>query len=240
MSAEHYTYISSVISDPDLQKMATAGVVAAGICGVGLFTGSRFRTSRDVDNAVVPSALVRPANVVEFLIESFVKFHDSVLGKENRRFVTFSASVFFFILTANLVGLIPGMAAATTTVGVTVGLALASFLYFNLQGIREHGIVHYLLHFAGPVWWLAWFIFPLEIFSTLLRILTLNLRLYWNIQADHMVLGILTELLGFGAVPAYIIGTFVSFMQAFVFTVLTMVYILLATQHGEDDHAETH
>ena len=91
-------------------------------------------------------------------------------------------------------------------------------------------------HFAGPVWWLAWFILPLELFGTVLRILTLNLRLYWNITADHVVLGIMSELVPF-VVPVifYALGTFVCFMQAFVPTVLTMIYIMLATQHEEGE-----
>jgi F-type H+-transporting ATPase subunit a len=240
MSADHYTYISEYISSHHLQKATTAVGVALGMCLVGLITTRKLRSPESLEKSVAPSSSVSISGVVDFSIESFVKFHDSVVGKENRRYVSFTAFLFFFIFISNLVGLIPGMAAATNSVGITVGLALASFVYFNAQGIREHGFIPYILHFAGPVWWLAWLIFPLEIFSTLLRILTLNLRLYWNIHADHMVLGILTELLGFATVPAYIIGTFVSFMQAFVFTVLSMVYILLATQHGDESHGEDH
>ena len=78
-------------------------------------------------------------------------------------------------------------------------------------------------------------LFGVEILSVLLRVLTLNLRLYWNINADHMVLSIFNDMAGglFGSV-FYGLGTFVSFMQAFIFTVLTMVYILLATQHEEE------
>jgi F-type H+-transporting ATPase subunit a len=83
---------------------------------------------------------------------------------------------------------------------------------------------------------MAPFMFVLEIFSISLRILTLNLRLYWNIKADHVVVSTFTDLLGHG-LPAgfYVMGTFVSFMQAFVFTTLTMVYILLASQHDEEE-----
>jgi F-type H+-transporting ATPase subunit a len=89
------------------------------------------------------------------------------------------------------------------------------------------------------VWWLAFLIFPLEILGTFLRILTLNLRLYWNISADHIVLGLFTDLVPV-VVPVIFLalGTFVCFMQAFVPTILTMIYILLATQHeeGEEHH----
>jgi F-type H+-transporting ATPase subunit a len=137
----------------------------------------------------------------------------------------------------NLIGLIPGMVSPTTTVSVNVAIALIVFLSFNYYGIREQGLVNYLKHFAGPVWWLAPLLFPLEILSAVLRVLTLNLRLYWNITADHIVLGVFTELTKY-VVPVifYGLGTFVCFMQAFVFTTLTMVYIFLAVDHGAEEH----
>ena len=138
------------------------------------------------------------------------------------------------LLSMNLIGLIPGVPAATTTVWINVGIALCVFLYFNYHGMRTHGVLGYLKHFCGPAWWLVWMIFPLEIFSTCLRVLTLNMRLYWNITADHLVLGIATDMTKI-LVPIafYALGTFVSLVQAVVFTLLSMVYLQLATQHAE-------
>ena len=173
--------------------------------------------------------------VFDFFMEAFVSYHDSVLGKHNRKHVPFTGSIFFFLLFANLLGLVPGMAAATTTVWVNVAIALTVFCYFNYWGIKEHGFWNYIKHFGGgtPLW-IAWFIFVVEIVSTCMRVLTLNLRLYWNISADHLVLGAFTEMTKL-VIPCafYALGTFVSFMQAFVFATLTMIYILLATQHEE-------
>lgn len=233
--ADHYTYLSSFIPDPNQQKFVTALLLGTGLVFLGRKLTGRLTSSGAVEDAIVPDKRLNWFGFFDLFLETFVRFHDSVVGEENRRFVPFSASVFVFILFSNLLGLIPGMPAITTTVWINVALAFVVFFYFNFQGCKANGVIGYLKHFAGPFWWLAWFMFPLEIFSTCLRILTLNLRLYWNITADHMVLGIFTDLVPL-LVPVifYVLGTFICFIQAFIFTTLTMVYLLLAVQHEEE------
>jgi F-type H+-transporting ATPase subunit a len=237
----HYTYLNSLgLTDPNTQKFVTALAVGSLLLFVGAQSAnvlSRRRKVRGVEEGVIPEEKITTSGIFDFFIEAFVGFQDSVLGKENRKYLPLTATVFLYVFTLNLLGLIPGMPAATTTVWTTVPVALLIFLSFNYYGIKENGLVKYLKHFAGPVWWLAWFILPLELFGTALRILTLNLRLYWNINADHIVLGILSDLVPF-LLPVifYALGTFVCFMQAFVPTVLTMIYIMLATQHEEGEH----
>jgi F-type H+-transporting ATPase subunit a len=237
----HYTYLNSLgLTDPNTQKFVTALAVGSLLLFAGAQSAnvlSRRRKVRGVEEGVIPEEKITTSGIFDFFIEAFVGFQDSVLGKENRKYLPLTATVFLYVFTLNLLGLIPGMPAATTTVWTTVPVALLIFLSFNYYGIKENGLVKYLKHFAGPVWWLAWFILPLELFGTALRILTLNLRLYWNINADHIVLGILSDLVPF-LLPVifYALGTFVCFMQAFVPTVLTMIYIMLATQHEESEH----
>jgi F-type H+-transporting ATPase subunit a len=237
----HYTYLNSLgLTDPNTQKFVTALAVGSLLLFVGAQSAnvlSRRRKVRGVEEGVIPEEKITTSGIFDFFIEAFVGFQDSVLGKDNRKYLPLTATVFLYVFTLNLLGLIPGMPAATTTVWTTVPVALLIFLSFNYYGIKENGLVKYLKHFAGPVWWLAWFILPLELFGTALRILTLNLRLYWNINADHIVLGILSDLVPF-LLPVifYALGTFVCFMQAFVPTVLTMIYIMLATQHEEGEH----
>lgn len=235
-----FTYLSPFIHDPNWQKCTLAALVSAGMIYAGVKVSKRLTSQQQIDQAVVPSAKFTPFALADFFVEAFVRHHDSVLGAHNRKYLPFTGSIFFFLLTANLLGLIPGMPAITTTVWVNVGLALVVFIYFNYLGIKEHGVFGYLKHFWGPVWWLGVLIFPLEILSTVLRVLTLNLRIYWNISADHIVLDTFAGLAGqfLMAVPFYALGTFVSFMQAFVFTTLTMVYILLATAHEEGAHGD--
>lgn len=230
----HYNFFQSVSHDENTQKLILAGLIAFALVILGKLLSNRLKTHAMQDSAVIPEEKISIFGFFDFFVESFIKFQDSILGKENRHYATFTGSIFIFLLFCNLMGLVPGMPAVTTTVWINVGLAFCVFVFFNLQGIKENGIGGYLKHFCGPVIWLAPVIFPLEILSTVLRLLTLNLRLYWNITADHTVLGAFTDLTKV-LVPVlfYAMGTFVAFMQSFVFTTLTMIYILLAVQHEE-------
>jgi len=231
-------YAALLTNDSDIQKAGAAVIIGATLILFGRVINKKLVLS----NGQVDPSLILPADkggwfgLVDFALNAFVNFFDSILGKNNRKHFPFIATIFFFVLTANLSGLIPGMPAITTTVWINVALAVTVFIYFNAQGIKAHGIVGYLKHFCGPLVLLAPLMFPLEIFSTFLRILTLNLRLYWNIAADHMVLEIFTSLLG-PVLPIVflVLGTFVCFMQAFIFATLTCVYILLASDHGEEE-----
>jgi F-type H+-transporting ATPase subunit a len=245
----HYTYLNEILPfSTEVQQNTQEYLLALGVASLMLFGGgylaSRLRTKGQAAPAtatkdyIVPSRKIGAFSLTDFGVEAFVNYHDSIVGKENRKHVPFTATAFFYILIMNFLGLIPGMPASTTTVWINVGLAFSVFLYFNYYGIKEHGVIGYLKHFAGPVWWIAPLFFCLEILSTCMRVLTLNLRLYWNISADHTVVETFVHLFGdWGAHGAaavfYLLGAFVSFMQAFIFATLTMIYILLATQHEE-------
>jgi F-type H+-transporting ATPase subunit a len=238
---EHYTYFHSLgLTNPNWQKLLTAVLMGVSLVLIGSQSAKilrRRRSTLGTEVGVIPEARVNSSGILDLFTETFVAFQDSLLGRENRKYLPLTATVFLYIFTLNIIGLVPGVPAATTTVWTTVPVALLIFISFNYYGIKEHGFWSYMKHFAGPVWWLAWFILPLELFGTVLRILTLNLRLFWNISADHMVLTIFADLVPY-LVPIifYALGTFVCFMQAFVPTVLTMIYIMLATQHEEGEH----
>jgi F-type H+-transporting ATPase subunit a len=230
----HYNYLHS-LQFPELEKLIVALVIGAGMVMVGAQAMRRLKSAGEADKLIVPEPRASLFGFVDLLIETFIKVHDSILGKEHREYLPFCGTIFFFLFASNLVGLIPGMPAVTTTVWVNVAIALIVFVFFNYQGIKHNGFIPYMKHFCGPVWALAWLILPIELLSTMLRVFTLNLRIYWNISADHMVLGIFSDLVPL-FVPClfYAFGTFVAFMQAFVFTMLTMIYILLAIQHEEE------
>jgi F-type H+-transporting ATPase subunit a len=129
----------------------------------------------------------------------------------------------------NLLGLIPGIAAPTVSPWVPLGLAVPTFLFYNYQGIRAQGFVGYLKHFCGPIWWMAWLLLPIELVSHLARMLSLTIRLYANMFASDMVTLGFFSLIPVG-VPAIFLGlhVFVSMIQAFVFMLLTMIYLSLA------------
>jgi len=251
---EHFNYLTPVISGvtqaDDWQKIVAVLILGAAFILLGKRLSSRLHDSKSLRDAVVPPEKINLFSFFDFFIEAFLKYHDSIVGKENRKYCSFTASIFLLLLSANLLSLVPGVPAVTTSVWVTVGIALVVFFYFNLLGVRNMGVGGYLAHFCGPIasykekgfsviklflLLLALFMFPLEIFSTTLRILTLNLRIYWNMTADHTVLSIFTAMPGcIWQAALYLLGTFVSFMQAFIFTTLSMVYILLAVQHEEE------
>jgi F-type H+-transporting ATPase subunit a len=134
-------------------------------------------------------------------------------------------------------GLLPGFSPPTTNFNVTLALGLLSFTAYNVFGFKEQGL-GYLKHFVGPMLWLAPLMIPLELISNFVRPFSLALRLLGNMTGDHTVLEIFTDLTKV-IIPVifYGLGTFVSFVQAFVFTLLSMVYVSLAvTHHGGDHH----
>lgn len=146
------------------------------------------------------------------------------------------------ILLSNVTGMLPDMVAPTANFNMTLALALTSFLYYNYVGIRENGLFGHLKHFAGPVLWLAPLMFPIEIVSNLARIMSLSMRLFGNIYGEEQVSGAISAMVQWG-VPALLmpLGLLTSFLQTFIFIVLSMVYLGEVSHHAEDhgsDHGE--
>ena len=151
--------------------------------------------------------------------------HDNV-GHGSARFVPFVGSMFFFVLFCNLLGIIPTFESPTMFPYVPAGLAIASFLYYNFMGAKIQGLGKYALHFCGPVWWLAPLMLPIEIISHLARPASLTIRLFANMFAGEQVTMVFLGLtfLGF---PVIFMGlhVFVSFLQAYIFALMTMIYL---------------
>ena len=159
--------------------------------------------------------------------------HDAV-DHGAAKYVPFIGTLFFFILFMNLIGVVPGFESPTMTPAVPCGLAVCVFLYYNYMGIRSHGVGRYMLHFAGPVWWLAWLMLPIELVSRIARPLSLTIRLFANMYAGEKVT--MTFLaLTFIAAPAVFMGlhVFVAFLQAFIFMLLSIIYVGGAVAHEE-------
>ena len=133
----------------------------------------------------------------------------------------------------------PGFLPPTENLNTTLALGVFAFVYYNIQGCKAQGTWNYIKHFAGPLWYMAVLIFPIEIISNLVRPLSLALRLRYNIFGDHVAMGIFSDLVPlFVPVIFLFLGLLVSVIQAYVFSTLTMVYISLATAHH--DHDEGH
>jgi F-type H+-transporting ATPase subunit a len=179
---------------------------------------------------------VEKPGVVQHIAEMIHEFTgeqgEQVIGHGSRRFQPYVTCIFLFVLINNLVGLIPGIAAPTTSIMVTLGLALPTFLYYNFYGIKEQGVVGYIKHFAGPIWWISWLILPIEVVSHLARVMSLSVRLYANMFAGDLVTLVAFSIFPIGVpVAPLILHIFVSLIQAFVFMLLTMIYLSLAVSH---------
>lgn len=171
-------------------------------------------------------------NVAEAAVGVLRDLSEQVVGHGGARYLPLFGSFFLFILAANLVGLIPGFNPPTSNFNVTFALGTFSFLAYNFCGIREHG-ARYIKQFLGPMLVIAPLILVIEFFGHLFRPISLAIRLFGNMFADHLVLSIFTGLakVPFLPVPLYFLGALVSVVQAAVFTILTMIYVALAVSH---------
>jgi F-type H+-transporting ATPase subunit a len=204
----------------------------------------------------IPVAELGSRNIAELLVQLVVSQSDAIIGRQGRKYVPFFCTFFFFILLSNLLGLVPGFAPPTGNLNTTLGLALVSFVGYNVIGGREQGL-NYLKHFFGPMTSLpgksvitkiaflpvllisVMFFFILEAFSHGFRPVSLSLRLFGNMMGDHQVIEAFIALTKV-VVPVafYLMGTLVSVIQAFVFTLLSMIYVALAISHGHDEEHE--
>ena len=170
------------------------------------------------------------------LIYEFVRSQaEDMVGHEGYRYMAFFGALFLFILIGNLIGIIPGFESPTMYSYVPAGCAVASFLYYNMVGIQKNGLFKHLKHFGGPIWWLVPFMVPIEIVSNLARPLSLTLRLYANMYAGEQVTTVfvsLTKLI----IPVLFMAlhVFVSLLQAYIFMLLTMIYVGGAV--AEEEH----
>jgi F-type H+-transporting ATPase subunit a len=157
------------------------------------------------------------------------------LGHHGSHYVSYFGVLFLFILISNLIGIVPGFESPTMYPYVPAGCAIATFLYYNMTGIQVQGLGKHLKHFTGPVWWLIPLMIPIEIMSHLSRPLSLTLRLFANMYAGEQVT---TVFLGFTKliIPAIFMGlhVFVGVLQAYIFMLLTMIYVASSVAHEEE------
>lgn len=166
-------------------------------------------------------------NLMEAYISGVLQMGTDVMGKEAaRRYVPLIATIGLFVAIANLIGVIPGFEAPTAFLEFALTLALTVFVYYNFEGIRRQGVVKYFKHFLGPVWWLYWLMFPIEIVSHFSRLVSLSFRLFGNVKGDDMFLMVILMLAPwFLPMIPFALLTFMALLQAFIFMMLTTVYI---------------
>ncbi len=200
-------------------------------------------------------------NFMEVVLEQFQALLDDVIGHEGRRYLPLVATLGLFILVSNLLGIVPGLISPTANLNTTAACALIVFFTYHWIGVRKQGLRKYLRHFVGPVIWLGPLMFIIEVFSHLARPLSLALRLFGNLTGGHILLAVIFFLMGLHgligwAISGSLAGAFmgglggilmiaftvgfliplkilVSFLQAFIFVMLTMLYIAGAIEEAE-------
>jgi F-type H+-transporting ATPase subunit a len=164
-------------------------------------------------------------NFMEVVVGGIENMVEETMGEKGRPYFPLIATLALFVLVSNLIGLIPGFFPPTANLNTTAACAIIVFLSTHVVGIKKHGF-HYLQHFMGPIWWLAPLMFFIEIIGHLSRPLSLSLRLFGNMNGHELVLMIFFALAPFLVpLPMMLMGVLVSFIQAFVFMLLAMIYI---------------
>lgn len=165
-------------------------------------------------------------NFFEAAVEWIANFMDENIGHGGSKYMPLIGTLAFFILSCNLIGLIPGLVSPTANVNTNAAMAVVVFLSYHYIGIKKHGIVKYIKSFTGPIWWLAPLMLPVEIIAHLARPLTLTLRLFGNIKGEDLVLVILASVFPLLApVPMMFLAILTSIIQTVIFSLLSMFYI---------------
>ena len=163
-----------------------------------------------------------------------------IVGGPAKRFFPLLGALFLFILACNLVGMLPGFMSPTSNINVTAGCAIIVFIYYNYVGFRAHGFWKYMAHFAGPSLVIAPLLFVIEIISHFARPFSLSVRLFGNIFAEELIIGTLNSMFPFLlSLPVMALALFASTIQAFIFIVLTMVYLGGALEHSHEEEGHS-
>jgi len=184
---------------------------------IGLSLAARFSLKKTAPTGV--------QNLLEVIVGGLNDFIEDIMGPEGKHYLTLIGTLFLFILVCNLQGLVPGFDSPTANINTTLALALVAFTATHYIGLKRHGIA-YIKHFMGPMWGLAPLMLPIELISHFARVMSLTFRLFGNMVAKHKLLLVLALLAPyFAPVPILGLGLLVAFVQALVFTLLTMLYL---------------
>ena len=180
--------------------------------------------------------------VFEDVVKALVGLLEEWIGPKGRQFLPLIGTFGFFILIGNYMGLVPGLMAPTSNINVTLGCALTTWVYYHVQGVKAQGLLSYLKHFAVPPGapvWMAPLMLIIELISHMSRVLSLSLRLFGNIFGEELVILILFTIIPFLVpLPMMFLGLITGGLQAFIFVLLSTIYLqgAVAVEHHEDAH----
>ena len=226
MLGEHVPFLSWI--GPSTVHIASAGFVSILLLVVGFFV---WRKARHIDRYIVPPKGFSIVSLFDGAAEALLGLMEGIMGDRAIKYLPLIGSVFTYVFFCNLLAVIPGFVPPTDNINTNLPIAITVFIYYNVMGIREQGLKEYLKHFAGPIIWLAPLMGAIEIISHCVRPISLSVRLFGNEVGDHVVLGIFSDLVPL-VIPVIFLGLalFVAFIQAFVFSLLSAVYVGLATE----------
>ncbi|MFZ3065270.1 MAG: F0F1 ATP synthase subunit A [Nitrospirota bacterium] len=203
---------------------------------MGILFATAFAASRSIKP--LPAGI---QNFFEMVVDGIMKFMEDIIGHHSRQYLPLIGMLAFFILISNLIGLVPGFMSPTSNINTTAACAIIVFFATHYYGVKAHGI-SYIKHFFGPIRSLPaiplmLLMLILELIGHFARVLSLSLRLFGNIFGEDLILLILVFLVPLlMPLPIMFIAIFTSVVQTFVFVLLTMIYIKLATEEAEEGH----
>ena len=237
MSANAFYFLNSTPRHNAIEKPATvegiinngleaSPILHAGLASLLLIVIAFIISRRYKQDSTLPTEKTFSlSNIMEMAVKGLLAFMESIMGSDARRFLPLVGGTAFFILFNNLMGSLPGFDSATANYNTTLACAIVVVVATHVIGVRTHGI-KYIKHFMGPVWWLAWLIFPIELIGHLARVMSLSVRLFGNMSGDHLVVATFMGLVALGVPVIFMgFGVFVALVQTFVFTLLSIIYI---------------
>ena len=184
--------------------------------------------------SIVPGKL---QNMLEYIIEFFEGQLTEIIGPGGKKYLPVVGTVGLFIFFCNVLGLIPGLMSPTSKLNVTIGCALTVFFYYHYQGVKAQGVLKYLKHFMGPIPAMAPLMVPIELISHFSRLVSLVIRLFSNIFAEDVLIVVIAGIIPiFLPLPFMALSIFTAFLQAFVFVLLTCIYLAGAVEHEKEGH----
>lgn len=225
----HYYFLVEALSELGLGHFAHAfsHVLHSWLVMVTLIAGALLLT-RKIE--LIPG---KGQSLLEMIVERLENFMLEITGPEGKAFFPFIGTAFLYILFSNLLGLVPGFMSPTANLNTTLSLALCTFGLTHVIGVKYHG-VKYIKHFLGPAWPLAPLMLIIEIIGHFARVMSLSIRLFGNIFGKEKIIGILFGLAGMylAPLPLLFLGILVSFIQALVFTLLSIIYFAGAMEEA--------
>lgn len=223
-------YFSMITQGLGIGSEWTASVGAVFVFAIVALLGVRFKSAL-ASGDLVPPERFGVQTFCEMVMDVAYGIAKDNCGSGYKKFLPFLAGLLIFILVSNLTGLIPGFPPTTANMSTNVGMGAICFLVYNFAGFKEHG-VGYIKQFLGPVVWIAPLFFCIELVSHFARPLSLGLRLMGNLFADHLLVGVFTNLTYF-VFPSILMffGLMVACVQSYIFTLLTGIYISMAVSH---------